>query len=173
MRMRGYEMLSSDRKYIQFVIKTSKHCNLRCKYCYEFASLGDTSRISLVDCNSLYENVARFLEKAGGREYEVHFIWHGGEPLLIPVSYYEATFAQQGEAFAGLQAEITIKNLIQTNLTFLDQDRIDLLKRFDHIGVSADIVGGLRQDIKGRSRESATIKNMERLKLEGIDFGAI
>lgn len=166
-------MLSPDRKYIQFVIKASKHCNLRCRYCYEFASLGDTTRISLDNCSELYRNVARFLEKSGGKEYEVHFIWHGGEPLLIPVSFYDATFEQQDRTFKSLNDKIKIKNLIQTNLTFLDWDRIELLRKFDHVGVSTDIIGGLRRDIKGRSREIATVRNMERLKLEGIDFGTI
>ena len=69
----------------QFVFKISKYCNLRCDYCYEFPYLGDRARMSLAQVRSAFENIKRSISELSIKE--VDFIWHGGEPFLIPLSF--------------------------------------------------------------------------------------
>lgn len=56
------------------------------------------------------------------------FVWHGGEPLLIEPQYYKSLEKLQHEAFDSV--DIPFTNSIQTNLTILNENIIDLLKNF-------------------------------------------
>ena len=154
---------------VEFVLKASKLCNLRCQYCYEFEQLGSRERMSLSDLERFYHNVATW-----SREFEtpttVDFVWHGGEPLLNPPSYFEATFERQRAIFG---RDASIRNTIQTNLTVLDQARIDLLHQFDRVGVSIDLYGELRTNLRGQDSVRRVLQNMDRLHANGIDFGCI
>ncbi len=71
----------------QFVIKISKYCNLRCDYCYEYPHLGNKARMSLEQLRALFENIAASADELSLRE--LNFIWHGGEPFLVPIAVYE------------------------------------------------------------------------------------
>src|SRR5688572_29355350 len=105
---------------VQFVVKVSKLCNLRCRYCYEFEELGNKARMSLENLERLYQNVAHWY-RGFTRPTEVEFVWHGGEPMLIPPDYYRSTFEAQRRAFG--KDMVAVENVIQTNLTVLDDDR--------------------------------------------------
>jgi len=157
---------------IDFVVKISKFCNLRCDYCYEFAELGDRRRMSLEQLRAFFVNV-RSAVRAYRRDH-IDFIWHGGEPFLIPLEYYEQIGALQREVFGG---DGGYSNFVQTNLTVLTARHIAFLReqRFFNksIGVSFDVFGDQRVDTQGRLRTEAVLKNMQRLRDAGIAFGAI
>lgn len=125
--------------------------------------------MSLSDLDRFYNHLASWL---GGLEAPaiVDFVWHGGEPLLNPPSYFEATFAQQRSI---LGREVQVCNTIQTNLTVLDQKRIDLLHQFHRVGVSIDLFGELRSTLRGQDSVRRVLENMDRLHANGIDFGCI
>jgi uncharacterized protein len=156
---------------IDFVVKISKFCNLRCDYCYEFAELGDRRRMSLSQLRAFFVNV-RTAVREYGRDH-IDFIWHGGEPFLIPLEYYEQIGAVQREV---LEAG-SYSNFVQTNLTVLTDRHIAFLRenRFFNksIGVSFDVYGDQRVDTEGRLRTKSVLANMQRLRDEGIAFGAI
>lgn len=110
-------------------------CNLRCDYCYYLEKsrlYGDDVRPILSD-----ELLERFV-----REYiesqttaEVLFTWHGGEPLLRPLSFYEKVVALQRRYAGGRR----VANSLQTNGTLID----DRWAQFFHdqgwlVGVSVD-----------------------------------
>src|SRR3954466_9223944 len=123
-------------KRVDIVCYTSKLCNLRCRYCYELPMLIDASRMSLQDIERMFVNVER-----GYRAYNepigINFYWHGGEPLLIPPSFYDRVFEIQRRVFPESTRRIT--NSIQSNFTVMDDDRIALLQRFDAVGISLDL----------------------------------
>ena len=73
--------------YPQFVFKVSKYCNLRCDYCYEFPHLGDMARMSLDQIRAGFQNIKNSVNELAIERVE--FIWHGGEPFLIPLEFYE------------------------------------------------------------------------------------
>src|SRR3954454_12652662 len=95
----------------QFVLKVSKYCNLRCNYCYEYLNLQDRSRMSLAQIQALFENIKLGVERL--RIERVEFIWHGGEPLLVPVEFYKRVRDIQSDVFT----DVAYSNRVQTNLT--------------------------------------------------------
>lgn len=155
---------------IQFVVKPSTLCNLRCRYCYEFEGLGDKRRVPIDALEQMFWNIAGwFRQQAPGTKLE--FVWHGGEPLLNPPEYFWSAFERQRRIFG---SDLPLRNVVQTNLTVLDDPRLDLLKNgFDGVGVSIDLFGELRANAGGKDSLPKTLKNIDRLRAEGIDFGAI
>jgi uncharacterized protein len=164
---------ASDRR-MEFVVKVSKFCNLRCRYCYEFESLGNREAMSREQLRTVYRHIEAYrarVDARDGKRTEIGFIWHGGEPLLLEPGFYWDTFADQREIFG---EHVARKNTLQTNLTVLDEERIALLRGgFDVVGVSVDVFGGLRVNVGGRDQQPVTLRNMERLRALGIPFSTI
>lgn len=159
------------RRALQFVTKISKYCNLRCSYCYEFNELADPARMSLDQLNVMFSTIRDYVRKHDVST--VSFVWHGGEPLLIKRDVYEDIGRLQrkifGEAF-------DVRNAVQTNLTALSGDMLDFLESgffFRGIGVSFDVYGEERVDMKGRSSTDRVLDNMQKLVDAGVPFGAI
>ena len=155
----------------QFVIKVSKYCNLRCTYCYEYLELGNKERMPLEAMRLLFEHVAGYADEHSLSSAE--FIWHGGEPFLIPVAYFRQVQAMQEDI---LGDKVAYTNAVQTNLTVLTADHLSLLGRgrlFEDIGISFDVFGDQRVDTAGKLRTDTIVANMQKLKDAGIPFGAI
>lgn len=153
---------------VQWVIKASKLCNLRCQYCYEFPHLADARRLNVGMLEVFFKHVALHYADS---EQEHDFVWHGGEPLLLGQAYFEAAFELQRRYLEPVG--IKWSNSIQTNLTSLDDERVALLKRFANVGVSLDVVGGLRVNAAGQDSQNKVLECMQILFKEGIDFGCI
>ncbi|WP_162171763.1 radical SAM protein [Sulfitobacter donghicola] len=153
-------------------MKLSKFCNLRCSYCYEWDGLGDPARLDL-------EKLSRFLDvfiKNVGMPGDCHnFIWHGGEPLVLPFSYLTEFIRIQNDLKVGFsQRELSFSNAIQTNLVSVKPKHIEFLQENDFlVGVSFDAVSGVRVDCAGKETESRVARNMELLRKQGLRFGAI
>ncbi len=154
----------------QFVIKISKYCNLRCDYCYEYPHLGNKARMSLEQLRALFENIAASADELSLRE--LNFIWHGGEPFLVPIAVYERIDGLQKEIFG---SRIKYFNTVQTNLTVLTDRHLAFLKTgfFRDVGVSFDVYGDQRVDTKGALRTGSVLANLQKLLSEGIRVGAI
>lgn len=167
-------MARETKRQVQFVVKISKFCNLRCSYCYEYADLGQRERMSREQLRSMYVHMRDYYmerDREDGARTHVHIVWHGGEPLMIEPEYYWQSLEDQREIFGDA---LTVSNFVQTNLTVLDDERIRLLRDgFDHVGVSVDLFSGLRVNIAGRDQQSKVVANMERLRSEGVQFGCI
>src|SRR5262249_30429872 len=151
--------------------KISKYCNLRCTYCYEFNELGKKQRMSLDMISQIFENIARHVIP---NQFEwVSFIWHGGEPFLIPLVYYESIGRLQREIFGD---KIRVSNVVQTNLTVMTERHLEFLKSrkfFSAIGISFDVAGDQRVDTQGRLKTEVVLQNMQKLIDNNIPFGAI
>lgn len=165
--------MTTIQRSVTIVVKSSKLCNLRCRYCYEYESLSDRSRMSREQLVTMYRHLAAYFGRRDQQEHAetaINFIWHGGEPLLLPPSYYRETFEDQRAVF-GARA---LKNIVQTNLTVLDEERIDLLRNgFDVVGVSLDVFGGLRVNSAGVDQQPRVLKNVEVLREQGVPFSVI
>ena len=111
------------------------HCNLACDYCY------------YLEKQKLYQNgdkhiMSDQLTEVFIREYiqsqfgnEVNFTWHGGEPMIRPLSYYKKVVRWQRRYTEGK----AILNCLQTNGTLLTPEWC----RFLHdegwlVGISID-----------------------------------
>lgn len=159
------------RQRVQFVVKVSKFCNLRCRYCYEYRELGNRAAVSLEQLEQMFHNIASYYRQLDF-PVDIEFVWHGGEPLLQSPDYYWKIFELQRQIFGELADYI--RNTVQTNLTVLNADRIRLLRDgFDGVGISLDLFGALRVNQSGFDSQAKVLTNMDRLRDENIRFGCI
>lgn len=156
---------------LEYVIKLSKFCNLRCTYCYEFEDLHKKERMDLGQIRKMFLNIS-----AHAVEYNVRFlefVWHGGEPLLFKPSFFREIGRLQASIFG---AGIVVTNTVQTNLTILSRDMLSFLAErsfFDGIGVSFDPYRSQRVDTRGKPSVETVSKNMQTLIDRKIPFGVI
>lgn len=163
--------MKPERRSVQFVIKTSKHCNLRCRYCYEYAELGNKQAITLAQIESMFRNIVSYYQQLDF-SVDIEFVWHGGEPLLQHPDFYWQAFELQNQIFDQFNGNIT--NGVQTNLTLLDAKRIHLLQEgFDSVGVSLDLFGDLRVYQADLQSQPKVLENIDRLTEANIDIGCI
>jgi uncharacterized protein len=160
-------------KTVEWVVKASKLCNLRCAYCYEWNSLADPHRIAVDEWRRILAAIRGYhvlLDRQLGRPIETRLIWHGGEPLLLPAPYLDEVMAIQHEMLAGLPHRL----LLQTNLYRVSDAHLEVVARHDvGLGVSLDVVAGVRLNAAGRETRSAVVANLDRLTALGVPYGAI
>ncbi|MGM9825507.1 MAG: anaerobic sulfatase maturase [Paludibacteraceae bacterium] len=110
-------------------------CNLRCEYCYYRDNIQRTDRSETeTEKEWLSAYVRQYIQMKPLGE-EVVFIWHGGEPLLKPIRFYEEVVRLQKQYADGHP----ISNILQTNGTLLNEEWC----RFFHdeqwtVGISVD-----------------------------------
>jgi len=102
-------------------------------------------------------------------------IWHAGEPLVLPPSYYQAAF----EAIETLRpAGIELRHSIQTNGMLIDQDWCDFIKKW-RIGVGVSIDGprhlhdANRVTRAGKGTFDRTLAGIRLLRRENVTFHVI
>ena len=155
--------------YLQWVVKVSKQCNLRCRYCYEYPFLGDKTRMSFEQLGTMFHHIAK---QFGGTDRRMDFVWHGGEPLLQDDGFYRSVAELEQRYLT--PAGVLFTNSVQTNLTILNAGVIDLLRDFfANVGVSIDLFGDQRVNIAGHVVQNRVLRNMQRLRDAGISFGCI
>lgn len=158
-------------------VKASKLCNLRCRYCYEWPHLADPARIPPGEWRRILAAAQEYhLRQTGGEAAEgmTRFVWHGGEPLSLPISYWRSVTGLQREALGGGTCRsIPYQNVAQTNLFALPPAYLDLFEQERvHVNVSFDGAPGTRVTRRGRPTEDGVIENMRRLRERKIRFGA-
>lgn len=128
------------------------------------------ARVSLDQIGAAFRNIENSVNEPPIKSAD--FIWHGGEPFLVPLEFYEQVNLIQKEVFGG---EFKYRNSVQTNLTVLTDRHIEFLKSgfFQDIGVSFDVYGDQRVDTKGKSRTETVRANIRKLIDHRIDFRAI
>ena len=115
------------KRSLSLIIKVISACNLACRYCD--ADIYSNRRMSL-------DTVSQIIKKALDYADRVEFIWHGGEPLLMGIQFYEKVVELQKRYRREGQ---TIINDLQTNGTLISQEWVDFFKAIDfHVGVSLD-----------------------------------
>lgn len=148
-----------------FVLKLSKLCNLRCTYCYEYDELGLSERMPIEGLDRFFAWLAERQPPRGWRPME--FVFHGGEPLLLPQSYLEAVVKSQEDHLG--RAGIAYVNSLQTNLTRLDDRILAMLDRLRiGLGVSLDVFGEQRIYGSGRDSQGKVLENLQKVLDSGL-----
>lgn len=93
---------------LSLIVKATRQCTLRCVYCQD-------RRASSKQVMS-FPVMARMIARALAEHDHVRFIWHGGEPTLLPISFYEKALLVQARLRRPGQK---IGNSFQTNATKL------------------------------------------------------
>lgn len=147
-------------------------CNLRCKYCYYLEKSELTPHPRPMSDEVLESFVRQYIESQ--TTPEVNFTWHGGEPLLRPISFYEKALSYQRQYAAGHQ----IVNCIQTNGTLLDDKWGEFLARNNFlVGISLDgpqpIHDTMRRGKEGEGSYSDVMRGLRILAKHRIEWNAM
>ena len=108
-------------------------CNLACSYCYYLEKHRLYARSTLLSEELLESFTRQYLEAQ--TESEVLFTWHGGEPLIRPLSFYQHALELQRRYGRGRH----IDNCLQTNGTLLTDEWCEFLSKNRFlVGLSID-----------------------------------
>lgn len=153
-------------EHLTVVIKPTRDCNLRCKYC----SVGDPDSVKMT-----YGIAQAAIKKIVERMPNSHtkFIWHGGEPLLEGIDFYkeivkfESPLKEEG---------YNIVNAIQTNGTLINKKWAEFFKEYNFaVGLSIDgpknINDKTRVFEKNKGAFDRIIKGSKILDEEGVNHG--
>ncbi|MCQ2143754.1 MAG: anaerobic sulfatase maturase [Bacteroidales bacterium] len=148
-------------------------CNLDCSYCYYLDKSaiygGRQSEMSL----ELLEKVIR--EYIGANELpELCFNWHGGEPMVMGLGFYEKALAFERKYADGR----TVHNTIQTNGTLVDRKWASFFRDNDFlVGVSIDgpkdIHDRYRRDRGGYPTFDKVMEGIHILNSEGVQYNTM
>lgn len=143
-----------------FIIKPTNKCNLRCRYCFIDEDIKSSSMVMSLDTAKLAINqIAVFLSEKSASECEI--LWHGGEPLIWCMENYDAIFRYMVESFP----KVKWRNTMQTNLTLLDEQYIQLFKRYN-VYLSTSMDGS--EEIHDRTRLLANGKGSYSLLVDKL-----
>jgi uncharacterized protein len=160
---------------VEWVVKASSLCNLRCRYCYEWNHLADRRRLPIDAWKKLFHLAAEVAARESGERLAppaLRFVWHGGEPLLLGLPYFRDVLRLQQRILADHAGHI--RNLVQTNLYSFDAPLIEhLIEREFTFGISFDHVPGVRLSAGGGQTETRVLANVERLRDMGARYAFI
>jgi uncharacterized protein len=165
-------------RHINWVVKASKLCNLRCSYCYEWNDLAKRERISLEGWEKLLRAILSyhdFRARETGVRQRSNIIWHGGEPTLLPLDYIREVLQMERSILGEERLKAgEFRNALQTNLYRLGAGMAELLAEgmFD-LGVSFDLVPGTRLSVGGKTTERKVAENLDMFRKLGVSMGAI
>ncbi len=105
---------------------------------------------------------------------KVTFIWHGGEPLLWGVENFRLVF----EFMEDVLSDIDYSNSIQTNLSLLTEEYVDLFLKYNvHVGFSVDGFRELNDSQRvltnGRGTYDLIIDRLNLARAKGLSMGCI
>ena len=105
---------------------------------------------------------------------EILFTWHGGEPLMRPISFYEKAIRLQQQYGRGK----IINNIFQTNGTLIDDRWAEFFKRNNMlVGVSIDgpqvFHDEYRKSRNGRPSFYQVMRGIEILNKHGVEWNAM
>ena len=150
------------------ILEPVKRCNLRCRYCYsDGAGAGVMSPETL---RTALEKAVRYAGRQGFRE--IHLLWHGGEPLLAGLGFFQAAI----KILHGLAPDLKFRHYLQTNGLLLD----DNFGAFFHdhefqIGISLDgppaLHDSMRTGADGQGTHAAVLGKVRLLEKQGVPVG--
>ena len=114
-------------EFLSLIIKGISTCNLACKYCD--ADIYSNRKMD-------FRTLATLIKKALSYGKIIDFIWHGGEPTLLGIEFYEKALYLQN---IFKRKDQIVRNSIQTNGTLLNEQWVRFFKdnKFS-VGISLD-----------------------------------
>ena len=166
-------MLSPFARQLYVMLKPAgASCNMRCQYCYYLEKQALEGAVHELSNELLEAFVCQYLEAQTMRE--VLFTWHGGEPLLRPVSFYRHAIELQQRYALGRH----IDNCLQTNGLLLNDEWCEFLAEHRFlVGISIDgpqqLHDGYRRDRGGQPTFDRVMHGIELLKKHGVEWNAM
>lgn len=152
------------------ILQPTPFCNIDCDYCY-LPNRASTARMGL---DTIHTAAHRLLDDdLVGPTLTV--VWHAGEPLVLPPSYYDEAIHALSDV---LGDRCCVSHSIQTNATLIDEAWCRLFKQHGvRVGVSVDGPASLhdahRKTRSGAGTHARVLRGMDCLREHGVDFHAI
>ena len=148
-------------------------CNLDCHYCY----YRDKSEIYSGNMPRMSEELLETYIKQyiqGASQQNISFCWHGGEPLMAGLPFFEKAMELQ-KKYAG---DKVVENTLQTNGILVNDVWCSFFKENNFlIGLSLDgpedIHDAFRRDCGGAPTFARVMKAVELMKKHGVDFNIL
>ena len=148
-------------------------CNLDCDYCYYLgkAELYGNHQPKMSD-ELLERYISQYIEAV--QVPVVTFCWHGGEPLLAGLEFFEKAVALQNKYRGNKQ----IENSLQTNGLLLTLEWCDFFRKNNFlIGISLDgpkdIHDAYRHDRGGHPTFDRVIRAVEMMAIHGVEYNTL
>lgn len=152
------------------VLQATPFCNIDCSYCY-LPARADRRRMSAAVLDAAFRAVlrSRFVRD------ELTVVWHAGEPLVLPPSWYEEAFAV---ADRHRPAGLRLRHSFQSNGLLLDARWADFLAQSGaEIGLSLDGPAHLhdsrRRTRGGGGTHAQAMRGLALLREAGLPFHVI
>jgi uncharacterized protein len=152
------------------VLQPTPFCNINCSYCY-LPNRADKAVIKQGTIAALFEKIFA----SGWTKPQLTVIWHAGEPLVLPIAFYQAAF----ETIEAIRpASLELRHAIQTNGMLITSQWCDFLKQW-HVGVGVSIDGprrlhdAHRVTRSGRGTFDRTVAGIRLLRRENVPFHVI
>lgn len=154
---------------ITAIIKPTHNCNLDCRYCYIEKSAEDGTMNTV----TLENSIKKIIEYNNRIRKSTHFIWHGGEPLLMGVDFFRKVYTLVQK----YRMELSVKNSIQSNGTLITDELIQFSMDVNdfNIGLSIDGPAKLHNTTRpyknGKNSFDDVYRAIKRMKKFGYSKG--
>jgi uncharacterized protein len=152
------------------VLQPTPFCNIDCSYCYLF-DRASKARMTL----ATLELACRRAFESPRLDRKLTVAWHGGEPLTVPLSWYEDAFALIAQR---CPAAVEVEHSFQTNGLLLNEDWVRFFARTGaKVGLSidgpADLHDANRRTRGGRGTHDGAMRALRLLQDRGLTFHVI
>lgn len=162
-------METSDNDLVLILKCAGTACNIGCKYCAEARK----KQVSLTNANTVtLDDIEKLMDLTASVD-NITVLFHGGEPLLLPIGYYDDIIKkwrqQRNDVYFGFQ----------TNATLIDDKWIDFFDSYREIvGISISLDGSAsansnRVRKNGKSTFHNVIHALEELERRNLTVGMI
>lgn len=160
----------NDAKIGLLILQPTPFCNINCSYCY-LPNKNVKERMS----TSTFTKILDRLVESSYVGDKISCVWHAGEPLALPLSYYTEIF-KQIELYPTVHEKVT--HSIQTNGMLINAAWCQFFQQHKvSVGVSIDgpafLHDASRKDRRGEGTLFRALKGIEYLQRHHVDFHAI
>lgn len=154
-------------------MKITHACNLDCKYCFY---LKDDYLCSIENTLSI-DKLKYILKETAKICNNIDLVFHGGEPLLLPIDYFEEVLNYQ--KILANEESVSFRNSIQSNGTILNSSILYLIQDLGfEYGVSLDgqkDVHDSNRVFKGSKKGTfdLILRNLEQLRTNNINISSL
>ena len=152
---------------LSLIVKPTRQCTLRCTYCHDWRG----KREEVMS----FPVMAHMIAHALPEHNRVRFIWHGGEPTLLPISFYEKALLVQARLRRPGQE---VGNSFQTNATKLTPAWARFFQANNiQVGISIDGPAHLHNSHRsypcGKGSYDDVIQGLNLLKEHEVEFSGL
>lgn len=152
------------------VLQPSPFCNINCDYCY-LPDRTSTKRMGM----EVLAGIIRRVFESGLVSQQLSLVWHAGEPLAVPISWYEEAFRIIRE---NTPAGVNVVHSMQSNGTLINEAWCHFIK-VHHVSIGLSIDGPAsihdahRRTRQGQGTHDKAMRGLRLLQEHGIRFHVI